>query len=176
MAREPDLNGNTAQKWSQDTPGIVGESGVRRLLSAGRWRLATSTATAETTWRSVCPTKTLTYLDEAVFAGGVNVIYGSAAGLTANCNQFWSQISPGILGEPDPDPIDFKAFEKFGSSLAVGDFNNDGRDDLAIGVPGDWVGGIDDAGAVNVIYGSFRRAVRFVQSTLDAGQSPALKA
>jgi hypothetical protein len=34
------------------------------------------------------------------------------------------------------------------------DFNNDGADDLAVGVPGEDVGSIVDAGSVNVLYGS----------------------
>jgi hypothetical protein len=34
------------------------------------------------------------------------------------------------------------------------DFNNDGADDLAVGVPGEDVGSSVDAGAVNVLYGS----------------------
>ena len=40
------------------------------------------------------------------------------------------------------------------SSSIRADFNGDGRDDLAIGVPGENVDFITDAGAVNVIYGS----------------------
>ena len=39
------------------------------------------------------------------------------------------------------------------ASGSIGDFNGDGFADLAIGVPGDVVGGKDEAGAVNVIYG-----------------------
>jgi hypothetical protein len=38
-------------------------------------------------------------------------------------------------------------------SLRV-DFNNDGADDLAVGVPGEDVGSVVDAGAVTVLYGS----------------------
>ena len=34
------------------------------------------------------------------------------------------------------------------------DFNGDGFDDLAIGVPWEDVGGVENAGAVNVLYGS----------------------
>jgi hypothetical protein len=34
------------------------------------------------------------------------------------------------------------------------DFNNDGAADLAIGVPFEFVGAVQDAGAVNVLYGS----------------------
>jgi hypothetical protein len=34
------------------------------------------------------------------------------------------------------------------------DFNNDGADDLAVGVPGENVGSVVDAGSVNVLYGS----------------------
>ena len=35
-----------------------------------------------------------------------------------------------------------------------GDFNGDGEADLAVGVPGEDVGTVTDAGAVNVVYGS----------------------
>lgn len=38
--------------------------------------------------------------------------------------------------------------------MASGDFNNDGYDDLAIGVQEESVGTITGAGAVNVLYGS----------------------
>src|SRR5918994_7988236 len=34
------------------------------------------------------------------------------------------------------------------------DFNNDGSEDLAVGVPFEAVGSIESAGAVNVLYGS----------------------
>src|SRR5262245_27135879 len=33
------------------------------------------------------------------------------------------------------------------------DFNNDGHDDLAIGIPSEDINGVEDAGAVQVIYG-----------------------
>ena len=83
-------------------------------------------------------------------AGAVNVIYGSALGIHADLeekNQIWSQDSPGILGHAE-------SFDYFGSSLTSGDFNDDGYDDLAIGVPYEDVGSIPDSGSVNVIYGS----------------------
>jgi hypothetical protein len=79
--------------------------------------------------------------------GAVNVIYGSAAGLTDNDNQFWSQDAPGVLGVGE-------AQDSFGDAIGWADFNGDGFDDMAVGVPGDTVSGKDDAGAVNVIYGS----------------------
>ncbi len=53
---------------------------------------------------------------------------------------------PGIVGAREEG-------DQFGEALAAGDFNNDGFDDLAIGVPGESVGTEDLAGAVNVIYG-----------------------
>jgi hypothetical protein len=40
------------------------------------------------------------------------------------------------------------------AGIARGDFNNDGFADLAVGVPGEDIGTVADAGAVNVIYGS----------------------
>ena len=42
----------------------------------------------------------------------------------------------------------------FGSAVAAGDFDNDGFADLAVGAPGEGVGGSPGAGAVSVLYGS----------------------
>ena len=80
-------------------------------------------------------------------AGAVNVIYGTADGLDVPDNALWHQDSPGVLGVAEEN-------DNFGSSLAVGDFNGDNYDDLAIGVPFEDVGAILDAGAINVLYGS----------------------
>lgn len=81
--------------------------------------------------------------------GAVNVLSGSPLGPTAagDADTFFTQASAGILGAAE-------AGDRFGSSLACGDFDGDGFDDLAIGVPGEDVGTKIDAGAVNIIYGS----------------------
>ncbi len=42
----------------------------------------------------------------------------------------------------------------FGGSLASGDYDGDGKDDFAVGVSGEDIGAIGDAGAVSVLYGS----------------------
>ena len=78
--------------------------------------------------------------------GAVNVLYGGAGGLSATGNQLWSQDSPGVLDTAEPS-------DRFGSTLAAGDLNGDGRDDLAIGTPSDSAGDVCCAGAVNVLYG-----------------------
>jgi hypothetical protein len=84
-----------------------------------------------------------------VNAGAVNVIYGSASGLsaTATPDQVWHQASANIEGA-------IEQHDMFGHAVAAGDFNGDGYSDLAIGVPGEGIGTSYVAGAVNVIYGS----------------------
>ncbi|HET9558497.1 MAG TPA: integrin alpha, partial [Actinomycetota bacterium] len=83
----------------------------------------------------------------ADLAGAVNILDGSANGLTGTGSQLLVQGGGGI---PDTaEPFDF-----FGNTLAAGDFNNDGFIDLAIGVPGEDLATITDAGAVTVLYGS----------------------
>lgn len=88
--------------------------------------------------------------------GVVNVIYGGANGVDPSdspATQQWFQGPAGsggagdLLGTPETG-------DKFGSCLAAGDFNNDGKADLAVGVFGDNVGSAAHAGATNVIYGT----------------------
>jgi hypothetical protein len=83
----------------------------------------------------------------AANAGAVNVVYGSADGLAADGDQIWHQDSEGVEGDAEEN-------DDFGEALATGDFNDDGFDDLAIGAPGEDVGALNSAGAVNVLYGS----------------------
>jgi len=46
-----------------------------------------------------------------------------------------------------------QANDRFGSSMTIGDFNGDGRGDLAIGAAHDHINGKDDAGLVVIYYG-----------------------
>lgn len=80
-------------------------------------------------------------------AGAVQILLGSVAGITAAGNQFWSQNSGSVADAAEN-------FDYFGQRLAAGDFNGDGRADLAIGVPDEDIGTISDAGAVHLLYGS----------------------
>ena len=74
--------------------------------------------------------------------GAVNVYYGADAGLSPLGAQEWKQ--GGDLGGND------ERGDNFGFALAAGDFNGDGFDDLAVGVPGE-----DNAqGSVQIILGS----------------------
>ena len=76
-------------------------------------------------------------------AGAVNILYGSRTGLTAARAQVFHQGTTGVKGEPEEGNF-------MGAALAAGDFDGDGRDELAIGAPGENRG----AGAVHVLPGT----------------------
>jgi hypothetical protein len=82
-------------------------------------------------------------------AGAVDVFYGQTAGIQKAGNDHWTQNRTGIREAAD-------AGDRFGSSLATADFDGDGFDDLAIGVPLEDLGPspIANAGAVAVLHGS----------------------
>ena len=82
-------------------------------------------------------------------AGLVSVLYSSKTGPVAASNDSWDRASEGIEGGPHVDA-------SLGLALASGDFDDDGYDDLAVGAPGDIVGGHREAGSVTVIDGSER--------------------
>jgi hypothetical protein len=140
------LSGRRAQLWSQDSEKVldVAESDDRfgSSLASGDFDgdgfedLSIGVQNEDLAGRAVV-------LD----AGAVNVLYGSAKGLASAGNQFWTQNTSGV-----PDAAEAGDF--LGYSQAAGDFNGDGRDDLAIGVPREGVGSQPQAGAANVLYGS----------------------
>lgn len=79
--------------------------------------------------------------------GAVNILYGSLFGLSASGDQLWTQKSSGIKGVAEAD-------DHFGYALKAADFNGDGFSDLAIGVPKEDVGSLENAGAINILYGT----------------------
>ncbi|HXV46624.1 MAG TPA: integrin alpha, partial [Nitrososphaera sp.] len=141
------------QIWTQDSPGI---EDLTEPFDQFGWSLAAgdfnndgySDLAIGVPWEGV-------NTPDVPQAGAVNVIYGSPSGLNATFvpDQFWYQDTPGIKGRAE-------AIDQFGGeSLAAGDFNNDGRSDLAIGVlHEDLYDANDDfvidAGAIHTIYGS----------------------
>lgn len=78
--------------------------------------------------------------------GAVHVLYGSADGLAATGDERWREGANGMPGAQS-------ARDRFGAALASGDFNGDGRDDLAVGVPGQDLSGARDAGAIVLLRG-----------------------
>lgn len=132
------------QLWHQDSPGILGacEEGdsFGRTLVAGYFDgdLFADLAVG-------IPYESIGDVESA---GAVAVIYGSALGLNSENNQLWHQNSRGL-------DVGAEARNHFGFSLAAGDFNTDGIEDLAVGAPDDNVGRADSAGAVHVLYGRY---------------------
>ena len=87
-------------------------------------------------------------------AGAVNVLMGSSGGLTGGP----------LFTQSNPEPGD-----QFGAALAAGDFNDDGRFDVAVGAPGEDVGAAGNAGAVTVLFGSPTGLARGGSQTLFQG-------
>jgi hypothetical protein len=82
-------------------------------------------------------------------AGAVGILYGAPGGVGDGGNQLWDRNGTDVRSTALAD-------DRFGYSLAPGDFDGDGRDDLAIGVPFNDFGNTSPlgAGSVHVLYAS----------------------
>ncbi|MEV6105393.1 FG-GAP repeat protein [Streptomyces sp. NPDC051940] len=80
-------------------------------------------------------------------AGQIVVMYGTASGLTSTKRQTISQDTPGVSGAAETN-------DGFGWSSAIGDFDNDGYDDLAVAAEREKLGTDVSAGMVNIFRGS----------------------
>ena len=85
--------------------------------------------------------------DTIANTGLVWILYGSSDGFDLSQAQKFSQSTPGMPDSNEPG-------DGFGSSLAVGDFDGDLYDDLAIGVPSESLGLAYWTGRVQILYGS----------------------
>lgn len=131
-----------AQFFHQGSPGISGSS---ELFDSFGYALAAGNFDGDAYADLAIGVPGETYpWPPATFAyGRVVTLYGSGAGLSASRSQTFDQDVTGMDGSNEDD-------DNFGRALAAGDFNNDGRDDLAVGVPGENGGG----GGVHFILGS----------------------
>jgi hypothetical protein len=97
--------------------------------------------------------------------GRIHLLYGTASGLAASGSH--------SIDEDDLAGGDAEGDDRFGAALAAGDFNGDGYDDLAVGVPGEDIPGAgNDAGFVFALYGTsagIGGAVQYFQESSLAG-------
>lgn len=108
------------------------------------------------------PTDPTLRLELIEHLGSVVLIYGCAAapcsavdGNGAGRLAVGSPLDPSsAAGAQRLQPQARVSFARFGKSLAAGNFNGDPYDDLAIGSPGDTVGGAVRAGSVTIFHGS----------------------
>jgi hypothetical protein len=116
-------------------------------------------------------------IDGQANAGGVAILLGSASGLT---------LVDAVLLQDEHFGGEIEAGDGFGAALAAGDFDRTAscwidftcNTDLAIGVPGEDLDAIVDAGEVAVMYGSGGESLlgffqRFAQDELVPLASPA---
>ncbi|MET8680912.1 FG-GAP repeat protein [Streptomyces sp. NPDC004647] len=80
-------------------------------------------------------------------AGYIAVQYGSSGGITAGNRTVIDQDTAGVPGATEPG-------DSLGKSLASGDLDGDGYDDAIVGVPGEDIGTLADAGGVIILWGS----------------------
>jgi FG-GAP repeat protein len=137
------LTGAGSQRWTQDSPDVQGDA--ERGDQFGSW-LGAADFDADG-FDDLAIGAQGEPVSGKPGAGAVNVLYGSATGLTAEGNQLWTQDSTDIAGEPGKNAL-------FGFVLSTGDLNGDGFGDLAITAPFQRISGVKSAGGVNILYGS----------------------
>jgi len=112
--------------WTQDSAGVQGKAeSARGSASAERFGWAVAFGSVD---RGGYDDLLVGVPGEAVGgrerAGALHVLRGSPGGVSAGKDEYWHRGSDGVRGKP-------RAGDEFGSWLAVGDFDSDGRADVA---------------------------------------------
>jgi hypothetical protein len=149
-----------SQVWTQDTPGVldVAEDGDHfgAAMAAGDFD-----GDGFDDLAIAAPGE-----DEG--SGVVHVLFGTLEGLTAAGDELLYEGDPqGTSGTAEPG-------DQFGWSLAVGRFDDDFRDDLAVGIPFEDSGGLANVGRIVVFYGEgtgFDSRIHQVLTQLAVGLS-----
>jgi hypothetical protein len=84
--------------------------------------------------------------EEYAKGGGIHVLYGAKSSFGSR-SQTLNQDTVGVYGRAEDG-------DRFGASLAVLDWNRDGRDDLIAGAPGEAIGTRKAAGAATLLLSS----------------------
>ena len=126
--------------WSEDTTGVTDFQEAGDLFG---WSLATGRFDSDgyTDLMVGVPEEDGVATDE----GAMLELRGGSGGLTATGNQEWTETTTGVPGDPEKG-------DWLGWSLAAGNFNGDDYCDIAAGIPGESVGAVIAAGAVDVLY------------------------
>ncbi|MEU2588206.1 FG-GAP-like repeat-containing protein [Streptomyces avermitilis] len=85
-------------------------------------------------------------------AGDIRVVYGSASGFSTRTAKI-NQDTKGVPGAGEAGDNNANYGDQFGYSLAAGDVTGDGYPDIAVGVPGEDIGSIREAGSVVLLKG-----------------------
>ncbi|MGD8598686.1 MAG: FG-GAP repeat protein [Anaerolineae bacterium] len=137
------LSARTSQLWHQNSPGVAGFVGTNEFFGAA---LAAGDFDGDG-YGDLAVGVPRENVDTAEDAGAVNVLYGTQQGLTASGSQLWHQGDAGLGDSAEP-------WDQFGATLATGDFDGDGRDDLAIGIPSEDDDFHHNSGLVTILYGT----------------------
>ncbi|MFD4943146.1 esterase [Streptomyces sp. NPDC058409] len=96
-------------------------------------------------------------------AGYVTVQYGASTGIGTRRAAVVSQSTTGVPGGAETG-------DGFGRALATGDLDADGYDDAIVGIPGEDIGTVADAGGITVLWGSSRGLVGANSDWLEAAE------
>lgn len=147
------LTSNGDQLWNTDSAGMFG-IGEDDEYFGSRMSVGDFNCDGYADIVVGMPDEVVGTVDEA---GVIHAIYGSSGGITSTGNDHYYQGYSGANGTAETD-------DRFGETLAVGDFDNDSCSDLVIGVPGQDSGATNAVGEAYVMYGD---ATTGVTSTGD---------